>query len=169
MKSARPISESISGLRRVVLGFFTIAFAGILLAASSILARAQNSAQSSTSTNGRAKIIELRIGDEIEPVMAEYVDGGLADAASRHAALVLITMDTPGGLSTSMEDIIQHILDSPVPVVVYISPAGSRGASAGFFILESADVAAIAPGTHTGAAAPLMAIGGGPLQVGDKM
>jgi len=68
-----------------------------------------------------------------------------------------------------MEDIIQHILDSPVPVVVYISPAGSRGASAGFFILMSADVAAMAPGTHTGAASPLLAIGGVPLQVDDTL
>src|SRR6267378_3371419 len=105
-----------------------------------------------SSADGKAQVIELRVGDEIEPVMAEYVDGGIEEAAKRHASLVLITMDTPGGLSTSMEDIIQHILDSPVPVVVYISPAGSRGASAGFFILMSADVAAIAPGTHTGAA-----------------
>jgi membrane-bound serine protease (ClpP class) len=78
-------------------------------------------------------------------------------------------MDTPGGLSTSMEDIIHHILDSPVPVVVYISPDGSRGASAGFFILESADIAAMAPGTHTGAASPLLAIGGVPLQVDDTL
>jgi len=78
-------------------------------------------------------------------------------------------MDTPGGLSTSMEDIIHHILDSPVPVAIFISPVGSRGASAGFFILLSADVAAMAPGTHTGAASPLLAIGGVPLQVDDTL
>jgi membrane-bound serine protease (ClpP class) len=169
MKPAHSILETNSALRRVVSGFYAIAFAGILLAALSSLARAQNVTQSSTSTMGRAQIIELRVGDEIEPVMAEYVDSGLEEAARRHATLVLITMDTPGGLSTSMEDIIQHILDSPVPVVVYISPAGSRGASAGFFILQSADVAAMAPGTHTGAASPLLAIGGVPLQVDDTL
>jgi len=73
------------------------------------------------------------------------VDNGIAEAAQHHASLILITMDTPGGLSTSMEDIIRHILDSPVPVAVYISPSGSRGASAGFFILMSADIAAMAP------------------------
>ena len=101
--------------------------------------------------------------------MAEYVDSGIEEAARRHASLVLITMDTPGGLSTSMEDIIQHILDSPVPVAIYVSPAGSRGASAGFFILLSADVAAMAPGTHTGAASPLLAIGGVPLQVDETL
>ena len=156
-------------LRRVCAGLVAIAFAGILLAAPSSLAQAQGAAQSPAPTNGRSQVIELRIGDEIEPVMAEYVDGGIEEAARRHANLVLITMDTPGGLSTSMEDIIQHILDSPVPVVVYISPAGSRGASAGFFILLSADVAAMAPGTHTGAASPLLAIGGFPLQVDDTL
>jgi membrane-bound serine protease (ClpP class) len=64
-------------------------------------------------------------------------------------------MDTPGGLSDSMTDIIHHILDSPVPVVVYVSPSGARGASAGFLILLSADVAAMAPGTRTGAATPI--------------
>src|SRR5579862_341502 len=116
-----------------------------------------------------AQILELRIGDEIEPVMAEFVDGGIEEAARIHASLILITMDTPGGLSTSMEDIIHHILDSPVPVAILISPDGSRGASAGFFILESADIAAMTPGTHTGAASPLLAIGGVPLQVDETL
>ena len=169
MKRVRTIPENNSALRGVILGFYAIAFAAILVAALANLARAQSAAPPSTSTNGRAQIIELRIGDEIEPVMAEYLDSGLAEASRSHATLVLITMDTPGGLSTSMEDIVQHILDSPVPVAIYISPAGSRGASAGFFILESADVAAMAPGTHTGAASPLLAIGGVPLQVDDTL
>jgi len=118
---------------------------------------------------GSAQIVELRIGDEIEPVMAEYVVSGIEEAARRHASLILITMDTPGGLSTSMEEIIHHILESPVPVAIFISPVGSRGASAGFFILLSADVAAMAPGTHTGAASPLLAIGGFPLQVDETL
>ena len=123
----------------------------------------------SPAPSGPPQIIELSIGDEIEPVMAEYVDNGIDEAAKRHASLVLITMDTPGGLSTSMEDIIHHILDSPVPVAIFISPVGSRGASAGFFILMSADVAAMAPGTHTGAASPLLALGGVPLQVDETL
>lgn len=126
-------------------------------------------AKSSAAPASPAKVLELPIGDEIEPVMAEYVDNGIEEAAKIHASLILITMDTPGGLSTSMEDIIRHILDSPVPVAVYIWPDGSRGASAGFFILESADIAAMAPGTHTGAASPLLAIGGVPLQVDDTL
>src|SRR3974377_1784985 len=91
-------------------------------------------------------VLELRLDGEVEPILATYIDEGLADAANRKAALVLITMDTPGGLSDSMTDIVQHILESPVPVVVFVAPTGSRGASAGFFILLSADVAAMASG-----------------------
>jgi membrane-bound serine protease (ClpP class) len=114
-------------------------------------------------------VLELHLDREVEPVMATYIDEGLADAARRNAALVLITMDTPGGLSDSMKDIIQHILDSRVPVAVMVSPSGARGASAGFFILLSADVAAMAPGTHTGAASPVVAIGGFTLAVDETM
>jgi membrane-bound serine protease (ClpP class) len=101
-------------------------------------------------------VLHLKLDGEVEPILSNYIDEGLSDAARRHAALVLITMDTPGGLSDSMTDIIHHILDSPVPVVVYVSPDGARGASAGFLILLSADVAAMAPGTRTGAATPIV-------------
>jgi membrane-bound serine protease (ClpP class) len=107
----------------------------------------------------------LHIDGDVEPILATYLDEGLADAAQRHAALVVITMDTPGGLSDSMKDIVQHILASPVPVAVYVTPTGARGASAGFYILLSADIAAMAPGTHTGAASPIMVIGGIPTQL----
>ena len=146
------------------LAFFAVALAG------GLIARAQAPETGVSSASGAPpQVIELRIGDEIEPVLAEYVDAGIDEAARTHASLVLITMDTPGGLSTSMEDIIHHILNSPVPVAVYVSPVGSRGASAGFFILLSADIAAMAPGTHTGAASPLVAIGGVPLQVDETL
>src|SRR6266852_2136563 len=105
-------------------------------------------------------VLELRLEGVVDPILATYIDEGLADAANRHAALVLITMDTPGGLSVSMEDIIQHILASPVPVAVYVSRTGGRGGSAGFCILLSADIAARAPGTHAGAASPIISIEG---------
>lgn len=105
-------------------------------------------------------VLELRIDGDVEPILAAYIDEGLADAARRNAALALITMDTPGGLSDSMKDMIQHILVSKVPVAVYVSPTGARGASAGFYILLSADIAAMAPGTHAGAASPVLNIGG---------
>jgi membrane-bound serine protease (ClpP class) len=100
-------------------------------------------------------VLELKLNGEVEPILAAYVDEGLAEAARRHAALALITMDTPGGLSDSMTEIIHHILDSPVPVAVYVNPTGARGASAGFLILLSADIAAMTPGTRTGAATPI--------------
>ena len=152
------------GWRALILSFVAVA----LVSGFPLAAQAPQAAVG-PGQSGPAQIEELRIGDEIEPVMAEYVDAGIEDAAARHANLILITMDTPGGLSTSMEDIIHHILDSPVPVAVYVSPAGSRGASAGFFILMSADIAAMAPGTHTGAASPLLAVGGVPLQVDETL
>lgn len=116
-----------------------------------------------------ALVLELKLDREVEPVLATYIDEGLADAAKRNAALVMITMDTPGGLSDSMKDIIQHILGSPVPVAVYVSPTGARAASAGFFILLSADIAAMGPGTHTGAASPILALGGFPTQIDETL
>jgi membrane-bound serine protease (ClpP class) len=114
-------------------------------------------------------VLELSLDSEVEPILASYIDEGLADAARRHASFVLITMDTPGGLSDSMKDMIQHILASPVPVAVYVSPTGARGASAGFYILLSADIAAMAPGTHAGAASPVLAIGGYVPQIDDVL
>jgi membrane-bound serine protease (ClpP class) len=110
-----------------------------------------------TASNNPASplVLEVRLDGEVTPILADYIDKGIDDAARRHAALVLITMDTPGGLSDSMTDIIHHILDSSVPVVVYVSPSGARGASAGFMILLSADIAAMTPGTRSGAATPI--------------
>jgi membrane-bound serine protease (ClpP class) len=111
----------------------------------------------------------MKIDGEVEPILATYIDEGITDAANRHASLVLITMDTPGGLSDSMKDIIQHILASQVPVAVYVYPTGARGASAGFFILLSADIAAMAPGTHTGAASPIIGVGGYPVAIDETL
>src|SRR5271154_5849790 len=121
---------------------------------------------SAVDENPPSSVVEqLKIVGEVEPILATYIDESIADAQARHASIILITMDTPGGLSDSMQDIIQHILSSPVPVAVYVSPTGARGASAGFYILLSADVAAMTPGTHTGAASPIMVIGGIPTQL----
>jgi membrane-bound serine protease (ClpP class) len=116
-----------------------------------------------------AKVVRLQINDEIEPILADYIGHGIDSAAEQHASLVLITMDTPGGLDSSMRQIIQKILTSPVPVVVYVSPTGSRAASAGFFILLSADIAAMAPGTDTGAASPILVLGGWSMQVDETL
>ncbi len=100
-------------------------------------------------------VLKLTIHDTIQPVTAQYIARGLQDAAHQHAAAVLLTLGTPGGLLSSTRDIVSDIEASPVPVIVYISPSGSRAGSAGFFLLEAADIAAMAPGTNAGAAHPV--------------
>jgi membrane-bound serine protease (ClpP class) len=140
-------------------------FCGLCFAAALLLLPAATADEQSTNP----LVLRLELDRVVEPVLAAYMDEGIVDAAKRKAALILITMDTPGGLSSSMEDIIQHILTSAVPVAVYVSPTGARGASAGFYILLSADIAAMAPATHTGAATPVLAIGGFQLQVDETM
>ena len=112
-----------------------------------------------------SSVVQLRIDGEIEPILAEYIVGGIQQANRDHASLILITIDTPGGLETSMREIVQAVLQSSVPVVGYVSPTGARAASAGFFILLAMDVAAMSPGTETGAASPIMEIGGQTVQI----
>jgi len=101
-------------------------------------------------------VVKLTIHDTIQPITAEYLKRGLDDAASRHAAAVLVSMGTPGGLLDSTREMVADIEASPVPVILFIEPSGSRAGSAGFFLLESADVAAMAPGTEAGAAHPII-------------
>jgi membrane-bound serine protease (ClpP class) len=103
-----------------------------------------------------ASIIRVPVDDVIHPISAEFIGRGIDEGAKTHAELVLIELRTPGGLEDSMREIVQKILKSPVPVAVFVAPAGSRAASAGFFILEAADIAAMAPGTNTGAAHPVL-------------
>ncbi|MCP4221502.1 MAG: nodulation protein NfeD [bacterium] len=109
----------------------------------------------------QAEIYTLNIAGPIEAITEEYVDNCFATLREApDAKLLIITMDTPGGIDTSMRAIIKEILDSPVPVAVYVHPKGARAASAGFFIMVSADIAAMAPGTNTGAAHPVSVTGG---------
>ena len=98
----------------------------------------------------------------INPVASEYVDKGLEKARAMNAQALVLQLDTPGGLDKSMRLIVKSILASPIPVVVYVAPAGSRAASAGVFITMAAHVAAMAPGTNIGAAHPV-ALGGGKM------
>jgi len=105
-------------------------------------------------------VVEIRLDSMIEPISAEYVENGIRHANRIHAQAILLELNTPGGLGTSMRAIIRAIVSSNVPVITYVAPSGSRAASAGFFILLSGDVAVMAPGTNTGAAHPVM-LGGG--------
>lgn len=141
-----------------------IAVLSLLVAASGLSSRNSEAAPVPVSSSGSSNVVELHIDGEIEPILADYIVDGIHRAAQEHASLILITISTPGGLDTSMREIIQTILQSPVPVVNYVTPTGSRAASAGFFILLSADVAAMSPGTDTGAASPILEVGGQPVQ-----
>lgn len=109
-----------------------------------------------------AQVLKIVVDDTIQPITDEYIGRAIAQAERNKDQALLIALNTPGGLLDSTRDIIEKILASPVPVIIYVAPSGSRAASAGFFMLESADVAAMAPGTNTGAAHPVT-IGGGKL------
>jgi membrane-bound serine protease (ClpP class) len=101
------------------------------------------------------EVVRMRVEDTIQPASQQFIERVLAEAAERDAALVVMELDTPGGLVDTTRDITTAITTSPVPVVVFVNPPGARAASAGFFILLAADVAAMAPGTNTGAAHPV--------------
>src|SRR5712675_2573246 len=108
------------------------------------------------SSVSRAQILKIVVNDTIQPITEEYISRDIDEAAHRNDQAVLIEINTPGGLVESTRQIIEKITNSSVPVILYVTPSGSRAASAGFFILESADVAAMAPGTNTGAAHPVI-------------
>lgn len=101
-------------------------------------------------------VLKLSIHDTIQPITAEYLKRGLDQAAAQHAQAILLSLGTPGGLLSSTREMVAAIEGSPVPVIVFIEPAGSRAGSAGFFVLEAADLAAMAPGTNAGAAHPIL-------------
>jgi len=110
-----------------------------------------------------AEVVKVVVDDTIQPISAEYIGRAIDEANRTHAQAVLIEMNTPGGLVSSTREIIKKITSSPVPVIVYVTPTGGHAGSAGIFILESADIAAMAPGTAAGAAHPVTFIG--PVQV----
>ena len=129
------------------------AFSKTLSAAALLLAFAV------TEPAARADVLRLKLDDQITPASAEVITSAIARAEREQAAALIITLNTPGGLDTSMREIVSRIDASRVPVIIYVAPSGARAASAGFVILMAADVAAMAPGTATGAAHPVMSDG----------
>ena len=115
----------------------------------------------SLAQDAQPRVHLLKIDGTITPVMAQYVDRGIDKAARDNAAAVVLEIDTPGGLSSAMDDIINDILASEVPVVAYVSPQGARAASAGVYITYAAHIAAMAPGTNIGSASPVQLGGEG--------
>jgi membrane-bound serine protease (ClpP class) len=106
-----------------------------------------------------AEVLKIVVNDTIQPITEEYIARAIDEAQRRNDRAVLIEINTPGGLVESTRHIIEKITNSQVPVIVYVAPSGSRAGSAGIFILEAADVAAMAPGTNAGAAHPVTLIG----------
>jgi membrane-bound serine protease (ClpP class) len=109
------------------------------------------------------RVLAVEFANDVNPVTADYVTSQIDRANREHYDAVVIQLDTPGGLSSAMKDIYQAELDSKVPVIVYVSPAGSRAASAGVWITEAADIAAMAPQTNIGSSTPID-VGGGDIQ-----
>ena len=131
-----------------------------LLLAASIIVRAQTASP---------RIDVLTVKGTINPVLTDYISRGIEQAEETGAIAVIIQMDTPGGLDTAMRDIIQEIVNARVPVVVYVSPAGARAASAGTYITLAAHVAVMAPNTAIGAATPVALGGDGEAQMSEEM
>jgi membrane-bound serine protease (ClpP class) len=102
-----------------------------------------------------ADVVKIKIDGPIHAITEEHLDRAIDRARQQNADAVLIEIRTPGGLAEATHNIVEKILSSPVPVIVYVSPSGARSASAGFYILEAADIAAMAPGTNTGSAHPV--------------
>jgi membrane-bound serine protease (ClpP class) len=144
----RGISAPRGALRLRIWIWTVIAFAGVAVAVAPALAQAPASG-----STGVAYSIQLQA--TIDPATEKWMGSALDDAANQDAKLVIIRLDTPGGLGDSMRSIIQDMAAAPMPVVVYVSPNGARAASAGAYITEAADVAAMAPETNIGSATPI--------------
>jgi membrane-bound serine protease (ClpP class) len=102
------------------------------------------------------RVIAVPVDGVVHPITVEIINHAIEQAQAEHAAVLLIRLNTPGGLLDATRQIIQQLSASPIPVVTYVTPSGGRAASAGFFILEAGDIAAMSPGTNTGAASPVV-------------
>jgi membrane-bound serine protease (ClpP class) len=115
------------------------------------------------SLSAPAEVLKVVVNDTIQPISAEYIARAIDEAQRRNDKAILIEINTPGGLLSSTSEIMEKITSSSVPVIVYVTPIGGHAGSAGIFILESADIAAMSPGTAAGAAHPVQLIG--PIQI----
>jgi membrane-bound serine protease (ClpP class) len=116
-----------------------------------------------------AEVLKIVVNDTIQPITEEYIARAIDEAQRRNDQAVLIEINTPGGLVESTRHIIEKITNSQVPVILYVAPSGSRAGSAGIFILEAADIAAMAPGTNAGAAHPVLLFGPTQVKPDDEM
>jgi membrane-bound serine protease (ClpP class) len=126
------------------------------------------SGQEEVSVSASNKVVQLQIEDAIGPATHDYIERAMESASVGNAELVVIMMDTPGGLDSAMRAIIKNITSASIPVATYVAPTGSRAASAGTYILYASHIAAMAPGTNLGAATPVQIGGISPPKVDDQ-
>jgi membrane-bound serine protease (ClpP class) len=127
---------------------------GVAAAAMAIFAALPATASAAT-----PRVEQADLNGDINTIMAAYISASVSRAEADHADALLVVINTPGGISTSMDDIVTSLLNSKVPVVAFVYPSGARAASAGLFVAESADILAMAPGTNIGSAHPIQASG----------
>ena len=109
-----------------------------------------------TLATAQPRVLAVNVDGPVQPITVEVISHALQQAQAEHAALVLVRLSTPGGLLDASRAIVQRMSASPVPIATFVTPSGARAASAGFFLLEAGDIAAMSPGTNTGASSPVL-------------
>src|ERR1700738_4321421 len=127
---------------------------GVAAAALAIAAALPANASAAT-----PRVDQADLNGDINTIMSAYIQNSVSRAEADHADALLVVINTPGGISTSMDEIVTSLLNSRVPVIAYVYPSGARAASAGLFVAQAADIVAMAPGTNIGSAHPIQATG----------